>query len=75
MASVVGSAQTLRQRWRELNPDQRDLLQLRLVGLNDKEIASVLNRSHDAVRKEQSRTIRVLRDFVSQNPELGGSHV
>jgi len=59
----------------QLNPDQRDLLQLRLVGLTDKEIASVLNRSHDAVRKEQSRTIRVLRDFVSQNPELGGSHV
>ena len=28
----------------QLNPDQRDLLQLRLVGLNDKEIASVLNR-------------------------------
>jgi len=24
MASVVGSAQTLRQRWRELNPDQRE---------------------------------------------------
>ena len=24
MASIVGSAQTLRQRWRELNPDQRE---------------------------------------------------
>jgi RNA polymerase sigma-70 factor (ECF subfamily) len=57
-----------------LSPSQRDLLELRLIGLNDKEIARVLDRSHDAVRKEQSRTIRALRDFVSQNPELGGSH-
>ncbi len=59
----------------QLNPDQRDLLQLRLVGLNDKEIASVLNRSHDAIRKEQSRTIKTLRGLVAQNPEWGVSHV
>jgi RNA polymerase sigma-70 factor, ECF subfamily len=58
-----------------LSPSQRDLLELRLIGLNDKEIARVLDRSHDAVRKEQSRTIRALRDFLAQNPEWGGSHV
>ena len=61
--------------WRSSTPDQRDLLQLRLVGLNDKEIASVLNRSHGAIRKEQSRTIKTLRGIVAQNPEWGGSHV
>ena len=59
----------------QLAPVQRDLLELRLIGLNDKEIAQVLNRSHDAIRKEQSRTIRALRDLVAQNPEWGGSHV
>jgi RNA polymerase sigma-70 factor (ECF subfamily) len=58
-----------------LSPSQRDLLELRLIGLNDKEIARVLNRSHDAVRKEQSRTIRALRDLVGQNPDWGISHV
>lgn len=48
-----------------LKPDQRDLLELRLSGLNDAQIAHVLGRSHDAVRKEQSRTIKVLRALVS----------
>jgi RNA polymerase sigma-70 factor, ECF subfamily len=49
-----------------LNPDQRDLLELRLAGLNDAEIARVLGRSHDAVRKEQSRAIQRLRSLVHE---------
>jgi RNA polymerase sigma-70 factor (ECF subfamily) len=57
-----------------LRPEQRDLLELRLVGLNDAEIARVLSRSHDAVRKEQSRTINALRELVRANPELGAFH-
>jgi len=47
-----------------LKPDQRDLLELRLAGLNDAEIARVLGRSHDAVRKEQSRAIQTLRSLI-----------
>lgn len=48
----------------QLKPDQRDLLELRLSGLNDAQIARVLGRRHDAVRKEQSRTIKSLRELV-----------
>jgi RNA polymerase sigma-70 factor, ECF subfamily len=44
-----------------LKPDQRDLLELRLAGLTDKEIAEVLGRSHAAVRKAQSRVLADLR--------------
>ena len=55
----------------QLKPDQRDLLELRLAGLNDAQIARVLGRSHDAVRKEQSRTIRTLRGLVNDQMEGG----
>jgi RNA polymerase sigma-70 factor (ECF subfamily) len=48
-----------------LTPNQCDLLELRLAGLNDAQIARILNRSHDAIRKEQSRTIKALRLLVS----------
>jgi len=58
----------------QLKPDQRDLLELRLVGLNDAQIARILGRSHDAVRKEQSRTISTLRSLVHSSPEYGVPH-
>ena len=45
-----------------LPADQRELLELRLAGLTAVEIARVLGRSHDAVRKAESRAIRMLRD-------------
>lgn len=54
-----------------LKPDQRDLLELRLSGLNDAQIARVLGRSHDAIRKEQSRTIRTLRGLVEDQMKGG----
>jgi len=57
-----------------VEPEQRDLLELRLVGLNDAQIARVLGRSHDAVRKEQSRTINALRVLVRNHPEYGALH-
>ena len=52
-----------------LKPDQRDLLELRLAGLNDAQIARVLGRSHDAIRKEQSRTIGALRVIARETGE------
>lgn len=58
----------------QLKPDQRDLLELRLAGLNDAEIARVLRRSHDAVRKEQSRTIKVLRTLIEIDAEKAVTH-
>ncbi|OLB24980.1 MAG: hypothetical protein AUH17_02805 [Actinobacteria bacterium 13_2_20CM_68_14] len=41
MASVVGSAQTLRQRWRELNPDQRESF-LALIGSETERLAALV---------------------------------
>ncbi len=41
---------------RQLNPDERDLIALRSQGLNDKEIATALNRSHGTIRNKQSRS-------------------
>ena len=58
----------------QLKPDQRDLLELRLIGLNDAQIARILGRSHAAVRKEQSRTIKTLRTLVGTSPEFGAPH-
>jgi RNA polymerase sigma-70 factor (ECF subfamily) len=58
----------------QLKPDQRDLLELRLAGLNDAEIARVLGRNHDAVRKEQSRAILQLRGMVNAREERGPRH-
>ncbi|MGB3327833.1 MAG: sigma-70 family RNA polymerase sigma factor [Thermomicrobiales bacterium] len=44
-----------------LRPGDRDLLDLRLQGLNDHEIAIALNRSHGAVRTAQHRMVQRLR--------------
>ena len=52
-----------------LKPAQRDLLELRLAGLKNAEIARILGRSHDAVRKEQSRIVQTLRLFVNREAE------
>lgn len=47
-----------------LPDDQRQLLELRLAGLNAAEIARTLGRSHDAVRKAQSRAVISLRQAL-----------
>lgn len=49
-----------------LPDDQRQLLELRLAGLNAAEIARTLGRSHDAVRKAQSRAVNGLRDALAK---------
>lgn len=51
----------LRALLERLPDDQRQLLELRLAGLNAAEIARTLGRSHDAVRKAQSRAVNGLR--------------
>ncbi len=56
-----------------LKDDQRDLLELRLSGLTDAEIARVLGRSHDAVRKSQSRALQALRAHVDASTHEGGA--
>ena len=52
-----------------LKPDDRDLLDLRLQGLTDREIAVSLNRSHGAIRVAQHRMVKRLRDCLGLNRE------
>ena len=49
----------------QLKPDQQHLIELRLAGLNDVEIARVLDRNPAAVRKALSRAVMTLRDVQS----------
>jgi signal transduction histidine kinase len=49
MASVVGSAQTLRQRWRELNPEQRESF-LALIGNETERLAALIGDVLDTSR-------------------------
>jgi len=51
MASVVGSTQTLRQRWRELNPDQRESF-LALIGSETERLAALVGDVLDTSRIE-----------------------
>ena len=51
-------------RERCLDAGERELLDLRLLGLNDREIADALGRSHGAVRTAQYRMVQKLRDCM-----------
>ena len=51
MASVVGSAQTLRQRWRELTPDQRESF-LALIGSETERLSALVGDVLDTSRIE-----------------------
>lgn len=69
---VIGAEQTRQiQRWREdcLNRNDQELLDLRLQGLTDREMAVTLNRSHGAIRVAQHRMLKRLRDCLGINRE------
>jgi RNA polymerase sigma-70 factor (ECF subfamily) len=51
-----------------LSPEQQELVELRLGGLTSLEIAQVLGKSHDAVRKAQSRTMAALKTAAARTP-------
>ena len=51
-------------RERCLAAGERELLDLRLLGLNDREIADALGRTHGAVRTAQYRVVQKLRDCM-----------
>jgi len=57
----------------QLSRDQRQTLELRLAGLTDTEIATVLGRSPGAVRAIQSRAVARLRGLASRFGGEGGS--
>ena len=48
----------------QLKPDERDLIALRLEGLNDKQIATVLDRSHGTIRNKQVKVLGRLRTLL-----------
>lgn len=53
-------------RARCLDTNEQELLDLRLLGLNDREIADALGRSHGAVRTAQYRMVQKLRGCTRQ---------
>ncbi len=58
---------------RQLEPNQRELVELRLAGLSDVEIARVLDKSPAAIRKAQSRAVAVMRGLLANaGQETGG---
>lgn len=57
-------------------PDmQREVVELRLQGLTDKEIASILGKSHDAIRAAQHRALVQLRSLAGVDSAKGSGHV
>jgi RNA polymerase sigma-70 factor (ECF subfamily) len=60
-ALIADDVRELRALLVQLPAEQARLIELRLAGLTDKEIAFVLGRSHGAVRVAQHRAVRRLR--------------
>lgn len=60
----------------QLKPEQRQMVELRLAGLTDAEIAQVLDKSPVAIRKAQSRAVLALRSLLDAQYSRsgGGSH-
>ncbi|MDI3340942.1 MAG: sigma-70 family RNA polymerase sigma factor [Sphaerobacter sp.] len=56
-----------------LSPEQREVVELRLAGLNGAEIARVLGRSHGSVRALQYRAAQRLRAALDLDTERGGA--
>jgi RNA polymerase sigma-70 factor (ECF subfamily) len=63
---VADSERSVAQLLSHLTPDQREIVELRLAGLNGAEIANVLGRSHGAIRAIQFRAYQKLREFLAR---------
>lgn len=68
--------ETLFRLIQQLKPEQRQLVELRLAGLTDADIAQVLGKSPVAIRKAQSRAVLALRALLDAqySQSGGGSH-
>lgn len=67
-AMAADELERLRSLLLQLSPEQQELVELRLAGLTSLEIARTLGKSHDAVRKAQSRTLAALKAAAARNP-------
>jgi RNA polymerase sigma-70 factor (ECF subfamily) len=56
----------------QLSRDQRRVVELRLAGLTDAEIAAALGRSHGAIRATQCRALARLRGLMGIGPSTKG---
>jgi len=57
-------------------PDlQREVVELRLQGLTDKEIANILGKSHQAIRAAQYRALLQLRTLAGTDTKKDSDHV
>jgi RNA polymerase sigma-70 factor (ECF subfamily) len=68
LAVAAEAGRTIQAQLPHLSPDQRAVIQLRLSGLTDQEIATVLGRSHGAIRTAQHRAVSRLRDLLGAAP-------
>jgi len=71
LALAREASRTIWQVLAHLPPEQARLLELRLAGLNDAEIARVVGISHGAVRVAQHRALRRLRELLGPTMEEG----
>jgi RNA polymerase sigma-70 factor (ECF subfamily) len=62
-AIAADDGRAIRALLAQLSPESRELMELRLAGLTDLEIAHVVGRSHGAVRMAQHRTVVRLREL------------
>jgi RNA polymerase sigma-70 factor (ECF subfamily) len=70
LAQAADAHRLLRQLLTLLSPDQRDVIELRLMELSGPEIAYVLGRSHAWVKVVQFRAINRLRALLSAGAEV-----
>lgn len=71
-AETEERARALRRLLEHLPAAQREVVELRLVGLSPAEAANALGRSRPAVRMLQTRAFANLRNLVAADPVLGG---
>ena len=70
-ALAADEVRDLRALLAHLTPEQAQVVELRLAGLTDVEIARVLGRSHGAVRAAQHRALVRLRAVLGVDPRGG----
>jgi RNA polymerase sigma-70 factor (ECF subfamily) len=73
-ALAAEGGRTIRALLAQLPPGDRELMELRLAGLTDVEIARALGRSHGAIRVAQHRTLVRLRALRDATGAKGGAN-
>jgi RNA polymerase sigma-70 factor (ECF subfamily) len=75
LAVVAEERSTLEGLLGQLQPEQRQILELRLAGLTSKEIAAALGRTPNAVDQAQFRAVNRLRTLLAASGQVRGKEV